>query len=40
MAANDVSQYVTSAKGEVQNIVVTDVRERGVHLGFDGQRDS
>lgn len=39
MAANYVSQYVISPKGEMQNIVVADVRERGVYFAFDDQGD-
>lgn len=35
MAANDSSQYVISAKGEVQSMGVADVRGRGVRFGFD-----
>lgn len=37
--ANDVSQYVISAKGKVQNIVVADVRDRSIYFGFDEQGD-
>lgn len=34
MAANDVSQYAISSKGEVQSIGVADMRERGVQFGL------
>lgn len=35
MAANRVSLYAISAKGEAQHAGVANIRERGVHFGFD-----
>ena len=35
MAANDVSQYKISAQGEMQQVGVAYVGERGMHFGFD-----
>lgn len=38
-AASDVSLYVISDKGEVQNMGVADIGERGIHCSFDDWED-